>query len=183
MKIVWIALTIGAIVLIAQMRKRGEETAEAGKKPTPVPPVKPLPPVPPAKPSKSAKFAFLDNLDRFKALLPTLCDGTFNSADWTDDIIDINNDELIMYWKKVHKSADSWSRLLASWGLKPDNCMSFIAMEVHKKMYVTLDGAEITLGQSYNVSQKCWIQTDSDNCSKVIVMGKVRINHGNDKLI
>ena len=183
MKFVGIALAIGAIVLISKMRKGGEETTKHGKRPTPTPPVKPLPPIPTAKPSKSAKVAFLENLDRFKALLTTLCDGSFNSSDWTDNIIDIDNDELTMYWKKAHTSVDAWMRLLASWGLKPENCVSFIAMEVHKKMSVTIDGAEITLGQSYNVSQKCWILTDSDNCSKVLVMGKVRINHGNDKLI
>lgn len=183
MKFVWIALAIGAIVLIPKMRKGREETTKHGKRPTLTPPIEPLPPTPTAKPSKSAKVAFLENLDRFKALLPTLCDGSFNSLDWTDTIINIDNDELTMYWKKAHTSVDAWLRLLASWGLKPDNCTSFIAMEVHKKMYVTIDGAEITLGQSYNVSQKCWIQTDSDNCSKVLVMGKVRINHGNDKLI
>lgn len=181
MKFVWIALAIGAIVLISRMRKGKTITTDPSEKTPPTPPGETLPP--PPHPSKSAKVAFLENLDRFKALLPTLCDGSFKSSDWTDNIIDIDNDELTMYWKKAHTSVDAWLRLLASWGLKPENCVSFIAMEVHKKMYVTIDGAEITLGQSYNVSQKCWIQTDSDNCSKVLVMGKVRINHGNDKLI
>lgn len=173
MKFVWIALAIGAIVLISRMRKGGEKTTKHGKRPAPTPPVKPLTLTQPVKPSKSAKVAFLENLDRFKALLPTLCDGSFNSSDWTDNIIDIDNDELTMYWKKAHTSVDAWLRLLASWGLKPDNCTSFKAMEVHKKMYVTKDGVEITLGQSYNVIQKCWIQTDSDGRNKVIVMGKV----------
>lgn len=174
MKFVWIALAIGAVVLISKMRKGAEETRKSGKKPTPTPPpVKPLPPTSPIKASKSAKVAFLENLDRFKALLPTLCDGSFNSSDWTDNIIDIDNDELTMYWKKAHTSVDAWLRLLASWGLKPDNCTSFKAMEVHKKMYVTKDGTEITLGQSYNVIQKCWIQTDSESRNKVLVMGKV----------
>lgn len=171
MKFVWIALAIGAIVLIAKMRKGGGETQKPPKKPTPTP--QPLPSPPPVKPSKSAKVAFLENLDRFKTLLPTLCDGSFNSSDWTDNIIDIDNDELTMYWKKAHTSVDAWLRLLASWGLKPDNCTSFKAMDVHKKMYVTKNGAEITLGQSYNVIQKCWIQTDSDSHNKVVVMGKV----------
>lgn len=176
MKFVWIALAIGAvgaIVLIAKKSKGGEETPKYGKKITPDSPVTPLPLTPPVKPSKSAKVAFLENLDRFKALLPTLCDGSFNSSDWTDNIIDINNDELTRYWEKAYISVDAWLRLLASWGLKPDNCTSFKAMDVHKKMYVTKNGTEITLGQSYNVIQKCWIQTDSDSRNKVIVMGKV----------
>ena len=173
MKFVWIALAIGAIVLISRMRKGGEETTKHSKRPAPTPPVKPLTLTQPVKPSKSAKVAFLENLDRFKALLPTLCDGSFNSSDWTENIIDIDNDELTMYWKKAHTSVDAWLRLLASWGLKPDNCTSFKAMDVHKKMYVTKNGTEITLGQSYNVIQKCWIQTDSDSRNKVIVMGKV----------
>lgn len=164
MKFVWIALAIGAIVLIARMRKGGEGTQKPDKKTTPTPPV---------KQSKSAKVAFLENLDRFKDLLPTLCDSSFNSSDWTDIIIDIDNDELTMYWKKAHTSVDAWLRLLASWGLKPDNCTSFRAMDIHKKMYVTKKGTEITLGQSYNVIQKCWIQTDSDSRNKVILMGKV----------
>lgn len=171
MKFVWIALAIGAIVLIARMRKGGTKTTRSGEGTPPTPPGETLPP--PSQPSKSAKVAFLENLDRFKALLPTLCDGSFNSSDWTDNIIDIDNDELTMYWKKAHTSVDAWLRLLASWGLKPDNCTSFKAMDVHKKMYVTKNGTEITLGQSYNVIQKCWIQTDSDSRNKVIVMGKV----------
>lgn len=166
MKIVWIALAIGFIVLLARTRKMKDPKRGTKFPPTPLP-------EPKKSPSKSAKVAFLENLPRFKHLLPTLCDGTFNSSDWTDDIIDINNDELIEYWKKVHTSDKAWLRLLASWGLKPDNCISFKAMEVHKKMYVTKDGAEITLGQSYNVIQKCWIQTDSDNHKKVVVLGKV----------
>ena len=171
MVFVWIALAIGAIVLISKMRKGGGKTPQTD--PVPTPPVKPLSPPPPVKPSKSAKVAFLENIDRFKTLFPTLCNGSFNSSDWTDNIIDIDNDELTMYWKKAHTSVDAWLRLLASWGLKPENCTSFKAMEVHKKMYVTKDGSEIILGQSYNVIQKCWIQTDSDNRTKVLVMGKV----------
>lgn len=176
MKFVWIALAIGAIVLIARMIKGGKGTQKpdkTDKKTTPTPPVKPQLLTSPVKQSKSAKVAFLENLDRFKDLLPTLYDGSFNSSDWTDNIIDIDNDELTMYWKKAHTSVDAWLRLLASWGLKPDNCTSFKAMDVHKKMYVTKNGTEITLGQSYNVIQKCWIQTDSDSRNKVIVMGKV----------
>ena len=174
MKFVWITLAIGAIVLIARMRKGETITTDSSEKTPPTPPGETgeiLPP--PPQPSKSAKVAFLENLDRFKALLPTLCDGSFKSSDWTDNIIDIDNDELTMYWKKAHTSVDAWLRLLASWGLKPDNCISFKAMDVHKKMYVTKNGTEITLGQSYNVIQKCWIQTDSDSRNKVIVMGKV----------
>lgn len=171
MKFVWIALAIGAIVLISRMRKGGTKTTRSGEGTPPTPPGETL--TPPSQPSKSAKVAFLENLDRFKALLPTLCDGSFKSSDWTDNIIDIDNDELTMYWKKAHTSVDAWLRLLASWGLKPDNCTSFKAMDVHKKMYVTKNGTEITLGQSYNVIQKCWIQTDSDSRNKVIVMGNV----------
>lgn len=166
MNIVWIALAIGAIVLLAKTRTIRDSKGVTQCPPTPLP-------EPEKKSSKSAKVAFLENLDRFKALLPTLCDGSFNSSDWTDNIIDIDNDELTMYWKKAHTSVDAWLRLLASWGLKPDNCTSFKAMDVHKKMYVTKNGTEITLGQSYNVIQKCWIQTDSDSRNKVIVMGKV----------
>ncbi len=174
MKLVWITLAVGAIILIAKVRKSMKETQDnVREKPSPTPTPNPLPPKTDIKPSKSAKVAFLENLDRFKSLLPTLCNGSFNSSDWTDNIIDINNDELTMYWKKAHTSVDAWLRLLASWGLKPDNCTSFKAMEIHKKMYVTKDGAEIVMGQSYNVIQKCWIQTNSDNQSKVLVLGKV----------
>lgn len=178
MEYLWILLGAGATALIAKKitsKKREKDISEREGKHISEPYIQKL--------SKSAKVAFLENLDRFKALLPTLCDGSFNSSDWTDNIIDIDNDELTMYWKKAHTSVGAWLRLLASWGLKPDNCTSFKAMEVHKKMYVTEDDSEITLGQSYNVIQKCWIQTDSDNRNKIIVFGKVRINHGNDKLI
>lgn len=179
MKIIWIALTIGVIgTIVCLVKKRNGEDIKKVKKGdleenqvTP-PSVQALPEKK-LKSSKSAKVAFGENIDRFKALLPTLCDGSFNSSDWTDNIIDINNDELTMYWKRAHTSVDAWLRLLASWGLKPDNCTSFKAMEVHKKMYETKDGSEIVLGQSYSVIQKCWIQTDSNNQSKILIMGKV----------
>ena len=59
MKFVWIALAIGAIVL-------GAIVLIIIRKLRPEPPVEDIPN------PKSAKDAFLKNLDRFKALLPTL---------------------------------------------------------------------------------------------------------------
>lgn len=63
MKFVWIALAIGAIVLIAQKRtqkrKGGDEISKTDNGQTPRPPVKPLPPTPPVKPSKSGKYVFI----------------------------------------------------------------------------------------------------------------------------
>lgn len=176
MKFVWILLAVG-IVIIAKKVIDKVKTGPGDDENRLEPPIEPIPSqkvvIKPVTPSKSAKVTFLENLNRFKSLLPTLCDGTFKSSDWTDTIIDINNGELTQYWSKAHTSVDAWLRLLASWGLKPDNCTSFKAMEVHKKMYSTKDGADIVLGQSYTVIQKCWVQTDSNNQSKVIVLGKV----------
>lgn len=64
MKFVWIALAIGAIVLIARMKKGGEGTQkpdQTDKKTAPTSPVRPQLLTPPVKQSKSAKVAFLEN--------------------------------------------------------------------------------------------------------------------------
>lgn len=122
----------------------------------------------------SAKNSFIENIDKFRNLLPTLNEGTFNPSDWTDYIIDINNGELIEYWKKAHTSVNSWIRLLASWGLKTDDCSSFKAMSIHQHMYIVDNGCPIELGKTYNVTKKCWILTNPNNQREIIVIGEVK---------
>lgn len=126
------------------------------------------------KQTKAAKTSFLENIDRFTPMLTSLSDGSFNASDWTETIVDINNDELTQYWIKANKSADSLCRLLASWGIKSDNCTSFRAMDIHREMYKQVDGSETELGKTYSVVRNCWIMTDSDNTNKVIVFGIVK---------
>lgn len=130
MKILWFLLAFGAVAFAAKKTKRTKDRPQgrdSDNKPNNGKPIisNENDTQGSKRYGKSAKVAFLENIDKFKLLLPSLSDGTFASSNWTDIIISINNDELIEYWGKAHKSIDSWIRLLASWGLKTDNCMAF----------------------------------------------------------
>lgn len=124
-----------------------------------------------------AKEDFLKNIDRFLPYLNSLVDGTYNSEVWTDNIIDINNGELMTYWKKIHDNQESILRLLAMWGIKPDNCDSFEGMETYALTYETADGSPIVVGKKYKVIKPCWMIT-SDNSKKTLLKGIVE--YGND---
>ena len=54
---------------------------------------------------QSAKEAFVENVKKFVPNLNTLLDGTYNSSQWTEIIVDINNDELTSLWKKANKKS------------------------------------------------------------------------------
>ena len=125
----------------------------------------------------AAKNAFLSNIKRFVPKLNSLLDGTYDDSDWTDDIIDINDPDLIEYWKKIYKDSKAVLRVLSGWGVKPEMCTSFVSMDTHKSMYTKADGTSIDIGKNYNVIKKCWILTNTNSEGKVsktiIVKGEV----------
>ena len=176
LKNVVLVLTAVAIVVYLVKKVRGKKRLVSNNEKDIVSRSISTPTIPqPSKPrmvQKSARVAFIENIDRFNNLFPTLVDGTFNASEWTDLIIDINNDELTQIWTKVHKSVDSWVRILASWGVKSDNCNMFKAMEHHKSMYKLSTGDELEVCCSYKVMQGCWIIT-TENDKRVLFWGKV----------
>ena len=124
-----------------------------------------------------AKEDFIKNIDRFLPYLNSLVDGSYNSEMWTDNIIDINNEELMDYWKKIHNKQDSILRLLAMWGIKHDDCNSFVGMNAYVQMYETTDGTPIESGKKYKVIKPCWMIT-SDRSKKTLLKGIVE--YGNN---
>lgn len=155
---------------------KGQETR--GEKP-----VTPKP-APAEKPYKnenkqSAKEAFVGNVNKFVPNLNTLLDGTYNSSQWTEIIVDINNDELTNLWKRANKKSDNVLRIFGMWGLKPEYCTSFVATEKDKEMYETINGESIIKGHKYVVKSPCWILTDDTQSKKTIVLKGIVTNEDN----
>lgn len=175
MKFVWIALAIGAIVLISKMRTKGEKTAKSSKKPTPTPPVKPLP-LKEKKVWVPAEIVFADNIDRFKPLLRGVSNNTIiNKKDWTSLVVSINNDELTSMWESAINKPELWVTYLQTFGLQIDLLDSFEALEEYKEMYETSDGTPLQIGTMYKVVSNCWIYTDENNHKSVALKGIVSL--------
>lgn len=141
------------------------ETLKRGKNP------------PPPKPT--AKEIFIKNISKFTTNFNSLLDGSYNSNNWTDDIIDLNNEELIVYWKKIYNKVDSILRMLAMWGIKPETCSSFVGVNSYKEMYITETGDSIEKGIRYIVKSPCWILTDNATGEKKIILKGV-VSHERD---
>lgn len=133
---------------------------------------------PPPKPI-GAKEIFIKNISRFTTKFNSLLDGSYNSNNWTDDIIDLNNEELTAYWKNIHNKVDSILRMLAMWGIKPETCSSFVGINSYKKMYFTETGDSIEKGIRYVVKSPCWILTDNATGEKKIILKGV-VSHERD---
>lgn len=171
MKFVWIALAIGAIVLISKMRKGEEETTKPGKGPGPTPPVKPLPP----KVWEPAEVAIEKNLSKIAPLLRGVTrECITNDNDWTSLIVSINNDDLIELWKKSVKRPELWVTYLQTFNIQMDWVDSFVGLEEYKELYENEDGNEIEVGIKYSVVAPCWIHTDANNQKSVILKGIVK---------
>ena len=95
---------------------------------------------------------------------------TYNSSQWTEIIVDINNDELTNIWKKASKKVDYVLRIFGMWGLKPEYCTSFVANGIEMGMYETINGEAIIKGHKYFVKTPCWILTDDAQSKKTIVL-------------
>lgn len=174
MKFVWIALAIGAIVLISKMRNGREETIKHGKKPTPTPPVKPLPQKE-KKVWEPAEVAIEKNLNKIAPLLRGVTrERITNDNDWTSLIVSIHNDDLIELWTKSVKRPELWVTYLQTFNIQMDWVDSFVGLEEYKELYENEDGSEIEVGIKYSVVAPCWIHTDANNQKSVILKGIVK---------
>ena len=120
----------------------------------------------------SAKDAFVRNINLFVPLIDELSTGRVDVNKWSDAVISTDSNNLLSVWRKYLKNVSLWENQLASWGIKRDLCVAFVAMEYHKEFYEDKDGQELQLGIKYQVVSSCWIQTISDtngNCSKKVV--------------
>ena len=162
---------------ISALQSQLNAVMKPGKKEEPRETPKPAP----EEPSKnmSAKEAFVENLDKFVPKLNTLLDGTYNSTQWSEIIVDINNDELTNLWKRANKKVDNVLRIFGMWGLKPEYCTSFVATEKDMEMYETLNGDAVIKGHKYIVKTPCWILTDDTQSKKTIVLKGAVTNEDN----
>lgn len=162
--------------LQSQLAAKGQETG-GNKAVTPKPAHAEKPDKNESK--QSAKEAFVENVKKFVPNLNTLLDGTYDSSQWTEIIVDINNDELTSLWKKANRKVDNILRIFGMWGLKPEYCTSFVATENNKEMYKTINGESIIKGHKYVVKSPCWILTDDTQSKKTIVLKGIVTNEDN----
>ena len=113
----------------------------------------------------AAQKAFFTNLNKF---VPLLNGSKIDLDKWSDAVIDTNDEDLTALWYKMVNRPDLWINQMASWGLKQERCESFTAMDKHIRLYATVNGAEITLGQKYIVKSPCWLLTSQDENGRVI---------------
>lgn len=128
-----------------------------------------------------AKKALLDNLKKISTLLPTLHNG-FSIEKWTEVIVDINDYDLIEFWKKLTAQPNVTKKMiqvLSSWQIKSDMCKSFTCLTKDNVLaYKLPDGGQLVMGQKYIVESPCWIHTIEDSegvVSKEIIMHGVVI--------
>lgn len=155
--------------LCTQLADANEEIARLRRGTSPIPP----------KQEMEAKESFIKNINKFTSKLNSLLDASYNSSDWTDDIVGLNNAELTGIWKRINKNVDSILRIFAMWGLKPEYCTSFAGIDNYKEMYVTDTGACIEKGIRYIVKSPCWILTDNATGKKEIILKGV-VEHENN---
>lgn len=120
-----------------------------------------------------AQRAFVENLDKLLPYFSGVTEIKIDKQGLTDAIIGVNNEDLIAIWKKMVDRPDLWLNQMAAWGVKPDMCQSFVAMEKHKAQYVTADNSELELGVRYTVTSACWIHTTNDGVKKIVKKGIV----------
>lgn len=116
----------------------------------------------------AAKKTFLNNIDKFIPKLDSLCDGTYNHKEWTEKIIEINDENLTSLWKNIFNNKEYILRILSQWGIKPEMCTSFFSLESHKELYIKNDGKDIEAGKKYKVIKQCWVSTQTNNEGKII---------------
>ena len=123
-----------------------------------------------------AQRAFIENLDKLLPYFSGVTEIKIDKQGLTDAIIGLNNEDLIAIWKKMVVRPDLWLDQMAAWGVKPDLCHSFVAMEKHKAQYMTTDNSVLVLGEKYIVILACWIYTTNEDgkiVKKVVKKGVV----------
>ena len=123
----------------------------------------------------SAKEAFLSNIEKFVPLFSNLEKGRIDWNDWSDVVVDINNNNLIHLWKSVLNKLDAWIRVMASWGISYDSCIEFVYVIGREELYDNEDGTIMQEGHKYSVLSPCWIITKSTGNKSVIKKGVVRL--------
>ena len=170
MKFVWIALAIGAIVLIARKRNEGGDNKKTEKKRQP-------PVLPPKKEKvwEPAEFAVEKNLTKIAPLLRGVSrESITNSEEWTSLVISINNDDLTQLWKECVKRPELWVTYLQTFKLQMEWVDSFEGLDGYKEKYSMENGDDIVIGKKYRVVSPCWIYTDKNNQKSVILKGIVK---------
>lgn len=107
-----------------------------------------------------AKDSFIENLDRFIPYLDNYRSKP-GFEKWTEQIVDINNDDLTHYWEIYCNDLGTWDRIMLSWGLKKDTCKSFTYMEKYSTAYALLNNERPVEGKKYRVVSGCWILTEN----------------------
>ena len=127
-----------------------------------------------------AKEAFMNNLNRFIPKMNMLLMEPYQSEEWTDLIIDINDANLIQLWKKIYNNKNSILRVLSSWGIKPDTCTSFVCMDAHKELYLTSENSQLEIGRNYVVTKPYWVLTTQNFEGKIEkhIILKGEVNYG-----
>ena len=123
-----------------------------------------------------AQRAFMENIDKLLPYHSGVTEIQIDKQGLTDAIIGINNEDLIAIWEKLADRPDLWLNQMAAWGVKPEFCLSFVAMEKHKALYDTADKSELELGEIYVVTSACWILTtneDDRTIKKIVKKGTV----------
>lgn len=118
-----------------------------------------------------AKKAFINHLDEFTSLLPSLQSGA-DMNKWTEAIVNINDKDLTSLWANCVKTKDfkmKWLQLLASWQIKSDTCKSFTCVSNGNMVAYSLpDGSPIEMNQKYKVISPCWVFTSEDDYGKSV---------------
>ena len=168
---VFTGMVIAALVVYALYyygKKNAKNTIPATPNPTRPNPIKPNPSTP------QAKKAFISNIDKLMPFFSGVEEISVNNDGLTDAIIDINDQDLIALWYQFKDRKDLWLNQMAAFGVAPDACKEFVAVERHKERYTTVNGSEIQNGQKYIVLSSCWLFTTIENektVKKVIKKG------------
>ncbi len=110
-----------------------------------------------------AKQAFIENIEKLMPFVKGVTEIAIDKAGLTDAIISINDEDLTALWKQMINRPELWVNQMAAWGVAPDACKGFTAMEKHKALYSSKDGKELQLGQKYKVLSACWLHTTTEN--------------------
>lgn len=106
-----------------------------------------------------AQQAFIDNLDKILPFFSGVSSIQIDRDGLTDAIIDINDEDLVSLWRRMIDRPELWINQMAAWGVKPESCISFVAMPKHQEMYSVSDGTNVELGKKYLVKSACWVRT------------------------
>lgn len=118
-------------------------------------------PTPPNMPN--AQKAFMANIDKLIVFFDGVTEIKIDWENFSDTIIDISDNDLSKLLLMYRKNPTRWIDQMATWGVKPESCVEFTAMDKHKKQYTTKNGNEIVSGKRYSVMSACWLITKTNS--------------------